>query len=305
MVMFSKIASFAKEELGASVSSHKTDFEVTGVSALASWNDGFIAFCKDVDIAVLTKAKDRECAALIIPIDAEVPGCPNIRTENPRYCFAKIVAKFFVEKPAPGVHATAYVDPRSFVESTATVGPYCTIGPNVAIGARTVLHNHVAVAQNVEIGEDCVLWSHCVIGEDGFGVEADKVGNLIRIPHIGGVKIGNRVHIGNFTSVVGGTLDPTVIEDGAMIDNLVHIAHNAWIGENCQIIACAEISGSVKIGRNAWIAPNASIIQKVEIGENSIIGIGAAVTQSIPANVIAAGVPAKVIRNLQKAVKDE
>ena len=83
-----------------------------------------------------------------------------------------------------------------------------------------------------------------------------------------------------------------------MIDNLVHVAHNVQIGMNCQIIACAEISGSVVIGDNATIAPNATVIQKIEIGENSLLGIGAVATKSIPANVVAAGVPAKIIRSL-------
>lgn len=305
MVMFSDIAAFAEAKLGAKTQLNGPDFEVGRVATISSWVGGTIAFSKVIDSKLIARATKMDRGALIVPMDGIVPDCPSILTESPRHVFGRIVSEFFVVRTKPGIHPTALIDPSACVDRSATIGPYCTIGPNVTIGPRTVLHNHVAISSNVEIGADCVLWSHCVIGEDGFGIEKDRAGNLARIPHIGGVRIGKRVHIGNFTSVVGGTIEPTVIEDGAMIDNLVHIAHNAHIGENCQIIACAEVSGSVRIGRNVQVAPNAAIIQKVEIGENSIIGLGAAVTQSIPAGVIAAGVPAKVIRHINLTEKDE
>ncbi|PRR81987.1 sugar O-acetyltransferase [Clostridium vincentii] len=55
---------------------------------------------------------------------------------------------------------------------------------------------------------------------------------------------------------------------------------------------------SVKIGNNVWIGAGVNINQGVTIGDNSIIGSGSVITKSIPANVIAAGVPCKVIREI-------
>lgn len=52
----------------------------------------------------------------------------------------------------------------------------------------------------------------------------------------------------------------------------------------------------IKIGKNVWIGTRAIIFPGVIIGDYSIIGAGAVVTKSIPANSIAAGVPAKVIK---------
>ena len=52
----------------------------------------------------------------------------------------------------------------------------------------------------------------------------------------------------------------------------------------------------VKIGNNVWIGAGVHINQGVTIGDNTIIGSGSVLTKSIPANVIAAGVPCKVIR---------
>lgn len=56
----------------------------------------------------------------------------------------------------------------------------------------------------------------------------------------------------------------------------------------------------VIIHDNVWLGLNVTVLKGVTIGENSIIATGSIVTRSIPANVIAAGVPAKVIRELPK-----
>lgn len=52
----------------------------------------------------------------------------------------------------------------------------------------------------------------------------------------------------------------------------------------------------VKIGNNVWVGGNSVICPGVEIGDNVVIGAGSVVTKNIPANVIAAGNPCKVIR---------
>ena len=56
----------------------------------------------------------------------------------------------------------------------------------------------------------------------------------------------------------------------------------------------------VKIGNNVWIGAGVHINQGVTIGDNTIIGSGSVVTKDIPANVVAAGVPCKVIREIIK-----
>lgn len=57
-----------------------------------------------------------------------------------------------------------------------------------------------------------------------------------------------------------------------------------------------ERSLPITIGNNVWISGSVSIVPGVTIGDNSIIGAGSVVTKSIPANVVAAGVPCRVIR---------
>jgi galactoside O-acetyltransferase/maltose O-acetyltransferase len=52
----------------------------------------------------------------------------------------------------------------------------------------------------------------------------------------------------------------------------------------------------VTIGNNVWIGMNSIVMRGVTIGNNSIIGAGSIVTKDIPSNVIAAGIPCRVIR---------
>ena len=56
------------------------------------------------------------------------------------------------------------------------------------------------------------------------------------------------------------------------------------------------MSAPIKIGNHVWIGQGATILKGVTIGNNSIIAAGAIVTKDIPANCIAAGVPARVIK---------
>lgn len=57
----------------------------------------------------------------------------------------------------------------------------------------------------------------------------------------------------------------------------------------------------VSIGNNAWIGSNVVIMPGVNIGDNTIIGAGSIVTKNIPANVIAYGIPCKLIREINES----
>ena len=62
-------------------------------------------------------------------------------------------------------------------------------------------------------------------------------------------------------------------------------------------------SAPVKLAANVWVGDGATICKGVSIGENSVIGAGSVVTSNIPANVIAAGNPARVIKELDPSEK--
>ena len=61
-----------------------------------------------------------------------------------------------------------------------------------------------------------------------------------------------------------------------------------------------EYAKPITIGNNVWVATNVTICGGVHIGDNSVIAAGSVVTKDIPSNVIAGGVPCKVIRELNE-----
>lgn len=108
------------------------------------------------------------------------------------------------------------------------------------------------------------------------------------------------------------------------IGDYVLIAHNAWIagrgkidiknntliGPNVVVVSsnhdlssdsyplmhAPEIPGIIEIGENCWIGANSTIVPDVRIGDGSIIAAGSVVTSNIPSNSVAAGNPARVIK---------
>jgi maltose O-acetyltransferase len=92
--------------------------------------------------------------------------------------------------------------------------------------------------------------------------------------------------------------------------NTVYIGSNVLIAPKVQIYTAyhpldvetrrsgLEMAAPITIGDDVWIGGGAIICPGVCIGNNTIIGAGSVVTKSIPANVVAAGNPCRVIRNL-------
>lgn len=85
------------------------------------------------------------------------------------------------------------------------------------------------------------------------------------------------------------------IGDNAMFGSEVAVSDSDWH----DVFDRTSIPGrgaEISIGANAWIGERSIILKGVTIGENTIVGAGSVVTRDLPANVIAAGNPVKVIR---------
>ena len=103
----------------------------------------------------------------------------------------------------------------------------------------------------------------------------------LKVPQVGGVRIGDDVEIGANTTVDCGAIDDTVIEDGVRIDNLCMIAHNVHIGEHTALAAMTGIAGSTKIGKRCLFAGNSGCVGHVTICDDVVVLGKAMVTKDI------------------------
>lgn len=88
----------------------------------------------------------------------------------------------------------------------------------------------------------------------------------------------------------------------------IYIGDDVLVGHNCMIATLnhsmdpehrGDMTPSpVRIGNKVWIGANVTILPGVTVGEGAILAAGAVVTKDVPARTIAAGVPAKVIKEI-------
>lgn len=88
----------------------------------------------------------------------------------------------------------------------------------------------------------------------------------------------------------------TIIKNFVSINRSVNIGHHCLLEDFVTISPGCSIGGHVYIGKGSTIGIGASIVHKVSIGKNSVIGAGSVVTRDIPDNVVAFGVPCKVVK---------
>lgn len=112
--------------------------------------------------------------------------------------------------------------------------------------------------------------------------------------------VGSLVTIGAGSCVAPGVVITTNVEIGehCIINVGVSVSHDCKLGDLSNINPGAVICGDVIIGEGAYVGAGVVIKDKLSIGKWSVIGAGAAVVNDIPANVLAMGVPARVVRSI-------
>jgi len=219
--------------------------------------------------------------------------------KDPYVSFAKIAQLFQRSQSlGSGIHETAVIAATAKIGKNVSIGPFCVIGENVHISRDTILDSHVIAEEGCSIGSGCwiksqVMISHgcqlgdrviihpgVVIGADGFGLARD-VNGWIKVPQLGGVRIGDDCEIGANTTIDRGTLDDTVLEKDVRLDNQIQIAHNVHIGAHTVMAGCSAVAGSAKIGKNCLIGGGVGIIGHLEVCDNVTLQSMALVTHSI------------------------
>jgi UDP-3-O-[3-hydroxymyristoyl] glucosamine N-acyltransferase len=242
----------------------------------------------------------------------ECDRLPVLRHKNPYLVFARILGLLYPEtrRVDAGVDPTAVVHAESRIDPSTGVGPLCHVkkgaiigrncrlissvfvGEDVTIGESCLFHPGVRILYGVKIGSNVILHPGVVVGSDGFGF-AEAEGGFEKFPQVGSVEIGDDVEIGANTTIDRGALGDTRIGRGTKIDNLVQIAHNVEIGENCIIVSQVGISGSTKVGNGVILAGQVGLVGHIHIGDQVTVAAQSGVTHSAPSGKRLLGSPAR------------
>ncbi|HXK50090.1 MAG TPA: 2,3,4,5-tetrahydropyridine-2,6-dicarboxylate N-acetyltransferase [Clostridiales bacterium] len=121
-----------------------------------------------------------------------------------------------------------------------------------------------------------------------------------------GAYIRETAEIGNNCVIMMGAVINlgAVIGDGTLLDMNVVIGGRVIVGKHCHIGAGAVLAGVIEppsakpvvIGDDVMIGANAVVLEGVQIGDRAVIAAGAVVTQDVPADMVAAGAPARTIK---------
>jgi len=238
---------------------------------------------------------------------------------NTYLAYAKVSALFeSLSQLATGIHPSAVIAASAKVDPSAAIGPNCVVGENATIGSgaklysgvsvgdrasigdNTLIHPNVVIYHGVSLGKNCLIHSGTVIGSDGFGFAPSRDG-WQKIHQLGAVIVGDNVEIGSNCSIDRGALGNTVISDGVIIDNLVHIAHNVKIGKRSAIAGCVGIAGSATLGENCTVAGAVAINGHISIADNSHFHGGTIVTKgNTEAGVFASAPPQQDVKKWRR-----
>jgi acetyltransferase-like isoleucine patch superfamily enzyme len=156
-------------------------------------------------------------------------------------------------------------------------------GNSITIGAPAQSHGlHIGLGSRSQV----VIGPHCLLGQ--LLIHTEDSAEVV----IGGASAFNgfvrfllhetgRIRLGEFC-LFGGDVDVTISDMHSILD--------AATGKRL------NPAGNVTLGNRVWVGQRSTILKGVTIGDDAIIGAGAVVTRDVPANCVAAGNPARVVR---------
>ncbi len=291
---------------------------LTGFAPTATAKAGDLTFAEN-DL-YFAQAEQGEATAILVDGSRQSTRKTLIRVQYARVAFAQVLPIFFPEPAYPaGIHPLAVVDPTARIDPTSTVGPHCVIGANCVIGPRCILvgNNHmgpdcrldeevqlfpqVTLYPRTVVGKRVRIHAGTVVGSDGYGYVFDH-GIHRKVPQVGNVVIGDDVEIGANVTIDRGALGPTVIGRGTKIDNLVQIAHNVVIGENCLLVAQVGVAGSTRLGNYVTLAGQAGIAGHLKIGDRATVAAQSGVMHEIAPGAKWFGTPAMPDRQMKRQI---
>ena len=259
----------------------------------------------------ISKLQETAASAVVVSNAYDELKIPQVVVKDAHQAFAMAIALFrpVLDKPSPGIHRLALVDPTATIGNGTWIAEGSSIGRHCQLGERVRIHRGVHVMDYAKIGDDCelypgvVVYHDCrignrvlihaaaVIGAYGFGYRQVK-GRHERTAQLGYVRIDDDVEIGAGTTIDRGTYGATSIGEGTKIDNQVMIGHNCDIGKHNLICAQVGIAGSSKTGDYVVLAGQVGVRDHVALGDRVMVGAQSGVANDLDSDQVFIGSPA-------------
>lgn len=295
--------------------------EISGIGDAALAKQGQITFIANKKY--LSALAESQASAVLL--NAPLPNCTvtnQLIVDDPYLAYAKLTLIFDDRPKTPNaIHPSAVIASTAKVGSNVKIAANCVVedgaeigdntelcagavvGPKATLGQSCVLHANVTIAHHCVLGDEVKVHSGTMIGSDGFGYAPSKADGWVKIHQLGRVVIGDRVEIGANCAIDRGAIQDTIIKEGVIIDNLVHIAHNVVIGERTAIAGCVGIAGSTTIGAGCTMGGFVAINGHLTIADNVHFNGGTVVTKSIDeAGHYASGSPMQDARTWRRTM---
>ncbi len=272
------------QKLGYHASGRLND-EITGVAYAVS--------ARPMDVALIFNRKEAENTASTI-LAMTVPGIIGdsrtiIYTVDEMELACLRIARLLIEEgvcpdystPSPvhpinkgySIGQNVHIGANTTICSGAVIHDHADIGSNCRIGPNTIVNGGVTIGNNVTIG------CNSCIGGDAF-YRCDNFGKGL-FCGIGGVRIGDSVSIGNQVTVQRGAFSDTIIGKGTRLGNLIDVAHDVKIGENCFIVSQTGFASDVTIGDNVTLYGQVGVSNNVTISNGARVYAKSLVTKDI------------------------
>ncbi len=191
--------------------------------------------------------------------------------------------------------ATTYVDFGVEVRGGTTIEPNTHLKGHTRIGADCIVGPN-SIVRDSEIGDKCQIVASVV--EEAIVESGVHVGPYAHLRP--GAQIAKDVYIGNFAEIKNSR-----VGEGAHVGHFSYLG-DAEIGARVNIgagtITCnfdGEKKNRTVVGEDTFIGSDTMLVAPVQVGARSKTGAGSVVTKNVPADSLAAGVPARVIRKLR------
>ena len=179
----------------------------------------------------------------------------------------------------------AYIDPEASIGRNVEIGPFCYIDKNVVIGDDCVLMPHVTVFYGTRMGKGNQVFPGAVIGAIPQDLKfAGEDTTLI---------IGDNNRIRENVTINRGTASKgkTVVGNGNLLMEGMHIAHDCVVGNNCIIGNQTKLAGEVVVDDFATISSTVLVHQFCHVGGYVMVQGGCGTPKDIPPYIIAAREP--------------